>query len=96
MGGGTKMVSLLSCLLGRKESPADTAQRRLGLVLVMDRVGLAPALIDSMKTEIIQVVSQYLVVDEESIELEVKRSADRVILVSNIPVKELVRAAVAQ
>ncbi len=90
------MVSLLSRLLGRKESPAYTAQRRLGLVLVMDRIGLSPELIDSMKTEMIQVVSRFLVVDEESIELEVKRSEDRVVLVSNIPVKDLVRVAAAQ
>jgi cell division topological specificity factor len=62
----------------------------------MDRVGLAPDVIEAMKTEMIQVVSRYLVVDEEALELSVERSGDRVVLVSNIPVRELVRAAVIE
>lgn len=85
------MVSLLVRLFGRNGKTADTAQRRLQLVLVMDRVGLAPDVLEAMKTEMLQVVSRYLVVDEETIELDVKRSEDRVVLVSNIPVRELVR-----
>ncbi len=57
---------------------------------------MAPDVIEAMKTEMIQVVSRYLVVDEEAIELSVERSGDRVVLVSNIPVRELVRAAVIE
>ena len=90
------MASLLARLFGRREETADTAQRRLQLVLVMDRVGLAPDVLEAMKTDMIQVVSRYLVVDEETIELSVERSADRVVLVSNIPVRELVRATAVE
>jgi len=90
------MVNLLAWLLGRRESTAETAQKRLQLVLVMDRVGLAPEMMESMKMEMILVVSRYLVVDEESIEMDVRRSGERVVLVSNIPVREPVRAAAAQ
>ena len=57
---------------------------------------MAPDVIEAMKTEMIQVVSRYLVVDEEALELSVERSGDRVVLVSNIPVRELVRAAVIE
>ena len=57
---------------------------------------MAPDVIEAMKTEMIHVVSRYLVVDEEAIELSVERSGDRVVLVSNIPVRELVRAAVIE
>ena len=86
------MLSLLKRLFSGQEKSSETARRRLRLVLVLDRIGLASEQLTAMKDEIVQVVSHYLVVDEEAMDLEIKRELDSVTLVSNIPVKEVVRS----
>jgi cell division topological specificity factor len=83
----------LTRFLSRQEKSSETARKRLRMVLVLDRVGMAPEYLSSLKDEIVQVVSRYLVIDEEAIEIEVRRMVDSVVLVSNIPVKDMVRAS---
>ena len=67
----------------------DTAKQRLKLVLIQDRLGLAPDKLEDMKKEIWEVVSKYMVVDDEFMEFEVRRVDDLTVLVSNIEVKDL-------
>ena len=89
------MLRLLTRLLARQEKSSDTACKRLRMVLVLDRIGLAPEYLTSLKDEIVQVVSKYLVIDDQAIELEVRRLVDSVVLVSNIPVKEVLKPTLA-
>ena len=67
----------------------DTAHNRLRLVLIQDRLDLSPELMADMKQEIWQVVSRYMVVDDDFIEFEIRRLDELMVLVSNIQVKEL-------
>ncbi len=67
----------------------DTAKQRLKLVLIQDRLELAPEKLEEMKKEIWEVVSKYMVVDDDFMEFEVRRLDDLTILVSNIEVKDL-------
>ena len=85
------MIDLVRWALQRHERSKDTARQRLQLILVMDRIGLAPDYMEAIKRDIIQVVSKYLVVDEDSIEMDMKRSEESLVLVSNIQVKEFAR-----
>ena len=85
------MIDLVRWALQRNERSKDTARQRLQLILVMDRIGLAPDYMEAIKRDIIQVVSKYLVVDEDSIEMDMKRSEESLVLVSNIQVKEFAR-----
>ena len=48
-----------------------------------------------MKREIWQVVSRYMVVDDDFIEFEIRRLDELMVLVSNIQVKELNQLAPA-
>ena len=90
------MIDLLRWAIQRQERSKDTARKRLHLILVLDRVGMAPELMEAMKRDIIQVVSRYLVVEEDSIEMDMKRFNESLVLVSNIQVKEVVRTSVPQ
>jgi cell division topological specificity factor len=86
------MRELLLRLLGladRDEHSKDTARNRLRLVLVQDRIDLAPEKMEEMKREIWRVVSRYMVVEEDFMEFEVRRLDDLVLLVSNIQIKDL-------
>ena len=87
------MLKQLMQLLRQQEKTSGTAKRRLSMVLVMDRVGLAPRYMEEMRNEIVAVVSNYLQVDPDSMELQVRREGDSIMLVSNIPVRKLDRGA---
>ena len=67
----------------------DTARQRLKLVLVQDRLELAPEKLEEMKKEIWEVVSKYMVVNDEFMEFDVRRLDELTVLVSNIEVKDL-------
>ena len=67
----------------------DTAKQRLKLVLIQDRLELAPDKLEEMKKEIWNVVSKYMVVNEEFMEFDVRRLDELTVLVSNIEIKDL-------
>lgn len=67
----------------------DLAKERLRLVLVHDRIGVSPEIIDDMKEELIGVISKYLDIDEDRLEMNLDRSDNSVALIANIPVKNL-------
>ena len=96
------MLDFLRWLISQRDSnkdqerSKDTARNRLRLVLIQDRLDLSPALMADMKREIWEVVSRYMVVDDDFIEFEIRRLDELMVLVSNIQVKELNQLATAQ
>jgi cell division topological specificity factor len=95
------MLDFLRWLISQRDSnrnqerTKDTAHNRLRLVLIQDRLDLSPELMTEMKREIWEVVSRYMVVDDEFIEFEIRRLDELMVLVSNIQVKELNQLAPA-
>ena len=87
------MRELLRWLLGLadkgSESSSDVARQRMRLVLIQDRIDLSPDKMDQMKQEIWEVVSRYMVVDDDFMEFEVRRLDELVMFVSHIEVKDL-------
>ena len=57
--------------------------------LPQDRLELAPEKLEEMKKEIWEVVSKYMVVNDEFMEFDVRRLDELTVLVSNIEVKDL-------
>ena len=90
------MIDLLRWALQKHENSKDTARKRLQLILLLDRIRLAPEHMESMKKDIIEVISKYLVVDEGTIEMEMMHSDGSIVLISNVQVKEAVRGFAAQ
>jgi len=87
------MLELLNRLFGRENHSSKTvAKERLRLVLVHDRSGVSPELLQTLKTELIQVISNYMEIDEQSLEVSLDSSENQVALVANIPVKKMKRA----
>jgi cell division topological specificity factor len=90
------MIDLLRWALQRHEKSKDEARQRLKLILVLDRIGLVSDHLDAMKHDIRMAVSKYLVVDADSIEMDMQRSETSLVLVSNIHVKEMVKEIVRE
>ena len=65
----------------------SVAKERLQFVLVQDRVKLTPDEMDAMRDELIGVLSKYIDVDSQNIEMDVKREDDMTALVANFPLK---------
>ena len=87
------MRELLRWLFGLADKgssgSSEVARQRLRLVLIQDRIDLSPEKMEQMKREIWEVVSRYMVVDDDFKEFEVRRLDELVMLVSNIEVKDL-------
>ena len=86
------MIDVLKWAFHRQEPSKESARKRLRLILVLDRIGLAQTQLEAMKKDIIEVVSRYLVVDEESVEMDMQQSDEAFMLVSNMSIKEVIRA----
>ena len=67
-------------------SSKDVARQRLQVVLVQDRFSLPTDTLEALKNDLVEVISKYLDIDKNSIEVEVKHTAGSVVLVTNIPV----------
>ena len=63
------------------------AHERLQLVLVHDRSGLSIENLTELKTDLVAVISKYLAIERDSLDIVVKRSGDSIALVTNIQVK---------
>lgn len=74
------------------EPSADAARKRLQLVLVQDRIGMPQSSLESMKQDLLQAISKYLIIDQDSVKVEVRGSGDSLVLVSNVIVRDFVRS----
>jgi cell division topological specificity factor len=86
------MLDLVKGFLSNKEDEVaskDIAKERLQLVLIHDRIGVSREVIESMESELIGVISKYLEIDEEGLDIDLKKRDESMALVANIPVKSL-------
>ena len=62
------------------------AANRLKLVLMQDRTNLTPRVLEQMRGEMIDLLSKYLEMDKEMLELNFEQEGDQVALMLSIPV----------
>lgn len=80
-------MNMLNRLLGRGEPRSgEIAKDRLRLVLVQDRVNLSSEKMNELKDDLIKVISKYVEIDRDGIEISITQSARQSQLTANIPV----------
>ena len=79
------MIDFLKRLFGQPGSSA-TAKERLRLVLMTDHLELAPYMIDKMKHDLVDVISRFVEVDRERIEVSFERQDRTLAMLANIPI----------
>lgn len=77
-------MTFLRQLFGGGES-ANTAKERLKLVLVHDRADLSQARLDSMKDEMLDVISRYVKIDRRAVSISLTQDRHEQRLVADIP-----------
>lgn len=86
------MLDFLNRVFGRESNGSKKiAKERLRLVLVHDRASVSPQLLQTLKVELIQVISHYMDIDEEALEVTLDSNENQVALVASIPVKGMKR-----
>ena len=79
-------MNFLSRLFERPSKSADTAKERLQFVLAHDRSDISPETLDLLKDEVISVISKYVEIDRDNVEITISNVANIQRLVANIPV----------
>lgn len=79
--------------INSKPTPKEVAKDRLKLILIHDRGEIAPDTIEKIRSEILEVISKYIDIQADDVEISVSRSneegANSSSLVANIPIKSI-------
>ncbi|MDD2573292.1 MAG: cell division topological specificity factor MinE [Bacillota bacterium] len=92
-------MDLFRSNMRKSASSKNIAKERLKLVLVHDRVNVSPTFLEMIKGDIIRVISDYMEIDEDSLEVKITKTksdeGDTMVpaLVANIPIKRMKGAA---
>lgn len=70
----------------QEESAKDVACNRLRVVLMQDRTNLTPQLLERMRSELVELLSKYLEMDKEALELNLEQEGEQMALMLSIPV----------
>ncbi|MGA7354902.1 MAG: cell division topological specificity factor MinE, partial [Candidatus Cybelea sp.] len=79
------MIEFLKRLFGQPGSSA-TAKERLRLVLMTDHLELAPEMIEKMKRDLVDVISRFVEVDRDRIDVTFERQDRTLAMLANIPI----------
>jgi cell division topological specificity factor len=80
-------MNILDRIFGQRSTHSGAvAKERLQLVLVHDRVKLSPELIETLKSEIIAVISKHVTIDQEAMEIKITQGKGFQQLTADIPI----------
>jgi cell division topological specificity factor len=72
-------------LTGKKS--AKSAKERLQLVLIHDRIDLTPAVLESLKNDLIAAISKHIDIDPSSVHIELENEGRSQRLIADIPLR---------
>lgn len=87
-------MGFISNFFRGSENSGEMAKKRLKVAITSDRAVCSPELMEQMKNDIIEVISKYLDIDTEGLDIKVTKTelddSNETInaLLANIPIKE--------
>jgi len=81
------MSGFFDRLLSKDTKSASQAKERMKLVLIHDRVNMNSNTLDSLKDEIINVISRHVDIDPEAVRIEMAQDGRQQRLIAEIPLK---------
>jgi cell division topological specificity factor len=88
------MNNLFERILGRERKSATHAKERLKLVLIHDRTDMSAATLETLKDELIDVISRYVDIDPAAVHIDVAQDGREQRLVADIPLRSVGRRRV--
>lgn len=96
-----RVLSLFRQTETKEENAKSVACNRLRVVLMQDRTNLTPELLQRMRRELVELLSKYVEMDKDALELNFDQEGDQMALMLSIPVirakdEEEIEKALAQ
>ncbi|WML35693.1 cell division topological specificity factor MinE [Clostridium sp. OS1-26] len=80
-------------IFSTKPSPKDMAKERLKLILIHDRAHVPPEILESIREDILKVISKYFEIDNEEIDVKMAKMeelpGESPALIASIPIKKM-------
>ena len=84
------MLEALMKIFGKSEkSSREIARDRLKVVLIHDRANISPEVMEHLRDDIIKVISNYMEINKQDMEITLADDENSVALVANIPVQRM-------
>jgi cell division topological specificity factor len=90
------MAGWLEWLTGQKNRSAGQAKERLKLVLINDRTDLTPEQLETLKNELLEVISRYIDIDPTAVNITMAQEGREQRLLADIPLKPAARRRLAR
>jgi len=79
------MSTFFDRILGREKNSAKQAKDRLKLVLIHDRIDMNPGTMETLKDELIEVISRHVEIDPNAVRIEMNQDGRQQRLIADIP-----------
>ena len=84
------MYEVVMKLLNRNQKTSkEIAKDRLKVVLIHDRANISPEVMQALKNDIIEVISHYMDINKNEMEISLENDDNSVALLANIPVNRI-------
>jgi len=80
-----EMGTFIDRILGREKSSAKQAKERLKLVLIHDRTDLNPGTLETLKDELIDVISRHVDINPATVNIKMTQDGRQQRLIADIP-----------
>ena len=80
------MDNFMRKIFSKEPSSADKAKDRLRLVLINDRTDLTGAAMEALKDDLLEVLSRYIQIDPETVQIDITRDGRQQRLIADIPI----------
>ena len=80
------MENFIQKIFSKRPSSADKAKDRLRLVLINDRTDLSGAAMESLKDDLLEVLSRYIQIDSEHMQIDITQDGRQQRLIADIPI----------
>jgi cell division topological specificity factor len=74
---------------GRHDPSRAKVKQRLKFILAHDRAAITPKMFEEMRKEIMEVVSKYVELDEETLSIDLESTQRITTVIANLPIKAL-------
>ncbi len=79
------MSTFFDRIFGREKRSAKQAKDRLQLVLIHDRIDMNPGIMETLKDELIEVISRHVEIDPTAVRIEMNQDGRQQRLIADIP-----------
>lgn len=90
------MAGWLEWLTGQKNKSAGQAKERLKLVLINDRTDLTTEELETLKNELLEVISRHIEIDPTAVSITMAQEGREHRLLADIPLKATTRRRMAR